>query len=146
MNAVIVQAGDGRVFARPATGGSVTIKVASGAVTVFEARRKAGDAGGPGLHSHQGFDETFYVLSGEWEFVAGDETVIAAAGTVVHLPRGVPHAFRSTGREDGTLLGVANPGGIEEFFEEAARTSDDEAAGLHHGIRWAKSMGATHKP
>jgi len=106
--------------------GSVTVKVATEAGTVFETERAAGDAGGPRLHSHPGFDETFYVVSGEWEFVAGDEKFIAESGSVVHLPRGVFHSFRSTGRVAGKLLGFAVPGGIEDFFEEAARTSNDE--------------------
>jgi mannose-6-phosphate isomerase-like protein (cupin superfamily) len=129
--------GEGRTFARPSTGGSVTVKIASEAVTVFETTRPAGDDGGPGLHSHVAFDETFYVVSGEWEFAAGDDRIIAGAGETVHLPRGIFHSFRSTGREEGRLVGIAVPGGIEDFFEEAAQTADDAGAGRRHGIEWA---------
>ena len=137
VDAIIVKRAEGREIARPGTHGSVTVKVAGNAATVFETRRTAGDAGGPGIHAHPGFDETFYVVSGEWEFVVGDEAVVAEAGTVVHLPRGVFHAFRSTGAADGRLLGVAVPGGIEDFFEEAAKTANDDEAGRRHGISFA---------
>jgi mannose-6-phosphate isomerase-like protein (cupin superfamily) len=113
------------------------VKVANEAATVFETARACGDAGGPGPHSHPGFDETFYVLSGEWEFTMGDRTVFAEQGTVVYLPRGIFHSFKSTGRLDGRLLGVAVPGGIEEFFAEAERTSRDADVGERHGIMFS---------
>ena len=137
MEAAVLKRGEGNLIPRPGTHGSVTVKVANEASTVFETARPSGDAGGPGLHSHPGFDETFYVVSGEWEFVVGERTIVADAGTVVYLPRGVFHTFRSTGRLDGKLFGVAVPGGIEDFFEEAARTSNDDDAGRRHGIEFA---------
>ena len=137
MDAVVMKSGEGKIIPRPMTHGSVTVKIASDASTIFETQRATGDAGGQGLHSHPGFEETFYVVSGEWEFVAGDRTIVGVIGTVVHLPRGIFHGFRSTGRLDGRLLGIAVPGGIEDFFEEAAQTADDEGAGRHHGIEFA---------
>ncbi|MEP7223912.1 MAG: hypothetical protein ABI783_03005, partial [Actinomycetota bacterium] len=85
MDAVIVESGEGKVIPRPMTHGSVTVKIANDVSTIFETERAMGDAGGPGLHSHPGFDETFYVMSGEWEFVAGDRTIVGGTGTVVHL-------------------------------------------------------------
>lgn len=118
----------------PSAHGSVTIKVATGAMTVFETHRPKGDPGGPQRHSHPRFDETFYVLSGEWEFTLGERSVVAGPGTVVHVPRGTFHGFRSTGTADGRLIGMAVPGGIEDYFEEAARTADGRAAAEHHGI------------
>jgi mannose-6-phosphate isomerase-like protein (cupin superfamily) len=123
MKAIVRNAGDGEVFGRPTAGGSVTVKLSGGSATVFETQRAAGDAGGQAQHSHPGFDETLYVVSGQWEFVAGDERFVADAGAVVHLPRGIFHSFRSTGQTDGKLVGIAVPGGIEELFAEAERTA-----------------------
>lgn len=113
MKALVRAAGEGDRYGRQGTGGSVTVKVAGPAATVFETRRAAGDDRGPGRHSHPGFDETFYVVSGEWEFTAGDDRIVASEGALVHMPRGVFHSFRSTGRMEGTLLTLAVPGGIE---------------------------------
>ena len=138
MTTLVKKPGEGQVYARRATGGSVTVKVASEAATVFEANRPAGNSGGPPPHSH-GFDETFYVVSGEWEFVAGGDAVLAVAGTLIHIPRGTVHGFRSTGSTEGKLVGIAVPGGIERFFAEAAQTGDDAQAGRNHGVRWAGS-------
>jgi mannose-6-phosphate isomerase-like protein (cupin superfamily) len=123
MDAIVLKRGEGKPFSRPTAHGSLTVKVANRTSTSFETERATGDAGGPELHSHPGFDETFYVVSGEWEFVAGDGTFVADAGTTVYLPRGIFHAFRSTGRLEGKLFGVAVPGGIEDFFEEAAQST-----------------------
>ncbi|MGZ4131047.1 MAG: cupin domain-containing protein [Actinomycetota bacterium] len=136
MEAIVLANGDGRVFGRPTTNGEVVVKVATEAATIFETQRVAGDALGPGRHAHPGFDETFYVVDGEWEFTAADRTIVAERGTVVHLPRGIFHSFRSTGRLDGRLIGIAVPGGIEDFFAEAARLADDDAAGTAHGIEF----------
>jgi mannose-6-phosphate isomerase-like protein (cupin superfamily) len=136
MEAIVIQPGDGRQIPRPVTHGAVTVKVAGAPATVFETTRAAGDDGGPALHSHPAFDETFYVVSGEWEFVAGDRTLVAGTGSVVHLPRGVFHSFRSTGRLEGKLLGIAAPGGIEDFFEEAAAANEDRMVGRKHGIEF----------
>jgi len=131
---VVLRRGAGRVIPRPMTLGSVTIKIADETSAIFETRRAAGDTGGSGPQSHPGFDETFYVVAGEWEFVVGDRRVVAEPGTVVHLPRGIFHGFRSTGRLDGTILGIAVPGGIEDLFEEAAQAADDDEDGRRHGI------------
>lgn len=60
MTAIVRKPGEGQVYARRATGGSVTVTVATEAATVFEANRSAGNSGGPPAHSH-GFDETFSV-------------------------------------------------------------------------------------
>lgn len=145
MSAVFRKPGEGRVYGRPSTGGAVTIKIASGDATIFETSRPAGDSGGPGLHNHPAFDESFYVLEGEWDFTAGDQTIRAEAGTLVHIPRGVFHSFKSTGRAAGKLIGFTVPGGIELFFEEVASTGDDRAAGARHGINWATAPGVTEQ-
>src|SRR5215510_2545121 len=43
---------------------------------------------GPGAHVHTDTDETFYVLAGEIEMLAGDARFRAGPGDVVHAPRG----------------------------------------------------------
>lgn len=47
------------------------------------------------LHVQPEDDESFYVLDGEMTFfLEGEPPVRARAGHFVHVPRGVPHAFR----------------------------------------------------
>src|SRR5262249_29019966 len=79
--------------------------------------------GGPPPHTHDREDETFYLLQGTVTIWVGDRTVHvtvhASQGDCAHLPRGIVHSFRNTGRESARMLVTATPAGIEKFFEKA---------------------------
>lgn len=73
--------------------------------------------GGPPLHVHQGEDELFYVLDGEYLVQVGDERLSLKAGDCVLGPRGVPHAWAFVGSTVGRmLLSYAPAGKMEAFF------------------------------
>ncbi|MDQ2697296.1 MAG: cupin domain-containing protein [Actinomycetota bacterium] len=55
---------------------------------------------GPGLHWHP-YPETWVVLEGNVEFVAGDERFEATAGHITTVPAELPHKFTNLG--PGTL-------------------------------------------
>jgi quercetin dioxygenase-like cupin family protein len=76
--------------------------------------------GGPPPHIHEREDETFYLLQGTLTVQVGDQTIQASQGDCAHLPRGVVHSFRNTGKESARMLVTATPAGIEKFFEEAS--------------------------
>lgn len=60
------------------------------------------------IHRHAGEDKFYFVLEGEGEFVVGDETRTAGAGTVVWSPAGVEHGVTNTSASRLVLLvGVA---------------------------------------
>jgi quercetin dioxygenase-like cupin family protein len=69
-------------------------------------------------HVHRRDDETFYVLDGEMTFYSGDASVQAGAGTLVHLPRDVPHTF-VVESERARFLVIGTPA-IEDLFFTAA--------------------------
>jgi mannose-6-phosphate isomerase-like protein (cupin superfamily) len=121
---LVVAPGGGTTISWRETGGVVTIKLASettgGAVTVWESYRAAGDTEEPGVHSHPGFDEMFYVLAGEYAFRAGGRRFTVPPGTFVLMPRGIFHTFASTGIIEGRLLQIGVPGGIEDALAEMA--------------------------
>ncbi len=48
-------------------------------------------------HFHRRHDETVTVLSGSGRIRLGDETRVVTAGTVVLIPRGMPHSLVVTG-------------------------------------------------
>jgi quercetin dioxygenase-like cupin family protein len=75
--------------------------------------------GGPPPHVHDREDETFYVLQGTVTVQVGAQTISASQGDCAHLPRGIVHSFRNTGKEDARMLVTATPAGVEKFFEEA---------------------------
>jgi quercetin dioxygenase-like cupin family protein len=69
---------------------------------------------GPPPHSHP-WDETFYVMKGDVHFSMGEDTQLATAGTLVHLPAGTVHWFRC-GREGALMLSVTSRKGASEVF------------------------------
>ncbi len=83
---------------------------------------------GPPPHIHEREDETFYVLEGEFAFLAGEETIWASAGSVVYGPRGVVHTYRNIGDEAGRFLTMITPSGFEEFFYEMGEPVEDPSA------------------
>ena len=70
-------------------------------------------------HIHTFEDETFYLQQGTLTVQVGGNTVTAAAGDAVFLPKGVAHCFQNNGSVDVKAVVVAVPGGLEKFFEEA---------------------------
>jgi mannose-6-phosphate isomerase-like protein (cupin superfamily) len=71
------------------------------------------DPGGPQviapLHVHYADDEAWYVLEGTLGFVLGEDEVEAAAGTAVHVPRGVRHSFSNPRPEPARYLLIMPP-------------------------------------
>lgn len=82
---------------------------------------------GPPPHVHEREDETFYILEGEFEFLAGEEKVRAPADSVVYAPRSVIHTYKNVGNETGRFLTVITPSGLENFFFEVGEPAEDES-------------------
>ena len=93
----------------------------------FMAEVSVPPGGGPPPHIHRREDETFYLQQGTLTIEAGGKTLIASPGDSVHLPRGVVHSFRNTGRVDAKFLMVVTPAGLEKFFEEAFNPAVDRS-------------------
>ena len=73
-------------------------------------------------HLHRDSDEVAYVLSGEVTFKIGDEVTVGGPGTCAFMPRGMPHAWKSTGAETGRVLFLYTPAGAGGLLEEQQRT------------------------
>jgi quercetin dioxygenase-like cupin family protein len=94
-----------------------------GAYALFDSLVLPG--GGPPPHIHTREAESFYVLEGKFEFLAGDHWVKAAPGSFVHVPKGALHTLKNAGSETGRLLTLVVPAGLEKFFEEAGEPGTD---------------------
>jgi quercetin dioxygenase-like cupin family protein len=55
----------------------------------------------PGVHTHNGEDEIFYVISGELTLTCGDDSFDAGPKDFVFLPQNVPHGY--TIKSDGPV-------------------------------------------
>ncbi len=91
------------------TGGSVAV------VRVFV---PPGEGAAPHVHSRE--DEVFTIVRGHYRMRHGDDEIDAPAGSVVFMPKGIPHTFRNIGDEPGEHLLTLIPGGLENMFREAS--------------------------
>jgi quercetin dioxygenase-like cupin family protein len=71
------------------------------------------------LHIHPASDETFYLLEGEILLDLDGERRTLAAGGLVVVPRGVPHAFMVTS-ERTRFLTFQTPGTDQAFYRLAS--------------------------
>jgi oxalate decarboxylase/phosphoglucose isomerase-like protein (cupin superfamily) len=90
---------------------------------------------GPRPHVHRTFEELFYVLEGEFDFLLG---VRVGPGAFVHVPPGVAHDFRNPTGRPARWLGIVYPEALDRYFEQVralAATGRFSAAALRE-LRW----------
>src|ERR1700694_791636 len=80
----------------------------------------------PALHIHHAEDEIFWIIEGHLTYRCGDETFLAAPGSYVRLPRGVPHTFVVEGDSNARYLILYVPGGPERYFVELGRVAEGD--------------------
>lgn len=73
---------------------------------------------GPPPHFHTGQDEYFYVLEGTYEMTVDGKTSEVGPGTMVFLPRGTVHGFKTISAGPGKMLDWSLPGGQDRYFRE----------------------------
>ena len=71
---------------------------------------------GTPLHVHQNEDEYLFVLEGTTRCALGDKIFDAEAGTMVTLPRNIPHAWGNRSSSRLRIAGICYPGGVEEVL------------------------------
>jgi len=93
-------------------------------------------------HRHLAEAETMHIVEGRFEVEVDGELRVAEAGDTLHVPKGVVHATRGSGRR----VVVFSPAGIEAFFLEVGQPTPDEetdvdaalAAAQRHGWRFGR--------
>lgn len=88
--------------------------------------------GGVPAHVHTREDETYVITQGQFRFWRGHEVIDARPGSVVYLPRNVPHQFRNVGTTPGTLVFTITPAGLEKMFLTMSQ----------RGLMWPKDQAA----
>ena len=92
----------------------------AGAATVFETRVPAG-AFVPPPHSHDGFEESVYVVQGDFTFVIDGVVHELGTGQAGFIGRGQVHSFDNAGTTDGMFVSVATPGLFgPDYFHQIA--------------------------
>lgn len=90
----------------------------NGALTFLEATVPAGAGAYP--HVHTQHDEAFYVVSGELEFLNGDESFTAGPGSFYYVPRDTRHRFFNRTLHAAKMVFMYTPGGYEELLFDGA--------------------------
>lgn len=110
-----------------------------GQLSIFLGEYKKGQS--PPLHIHN-FDETFYILEGEFIIQAGDNKFQAQPCDTIFVPGNLPHTYLTVS-ETGKMLFMSSPSGTAEiFFQKISlfkgKPTDEELAELQNstGIRF----------
>ena len=69
---------------------------------------------GTPLHVHQNEDEYLFVLEGTARCALGDKIFDAEAGTMVMLPKDIPHAWGNRSTSKLRMVFICYRGGVEE--------------------------------
>jgi quercetin dioxygenase-like cupin family protein len=125
---IVIQSGEGLVTNSNTTPGrSYALKLLGGntgdSIMLFEETVPIGTKST--FHLHHDSDEVAYVLAGEVTFLIGEEVTVGGPGSCAFMPRGVPHAWKSTGAETGRVLFLYTPakaGGLLEEQHETRRS------------------------
>jgi quercetin dioxygenase-like cupin family protein len=100
---------DNRATALHVVGELITVLAPAHATSGHEIFLQVGtENSGPPPHSHA-WDESFFVIEGRVEFGYDDRKMVAGSGTLVHIPAGTVHWFR-TCAGGARMLSVTGPG------------------------------------
>jgi quercetin dioxygenase-like cupin family protein len=101
----------------------------AGSVAVFEFGVPAGVQLAV-AHSHDGYEETIYVLEGVLSWTVDGEATELGEGEALVIPRGAVHAFANRTDAHAKALAIATPGVIgPSFFQQVAAILDAAAGG-----------------
>ena len=101
-------------------------------IMMFESTAPAGSRST--FHLHRDSDEVAYIIGGELTFKIGDQVTVGGSGTCAFMPRGVPHAWKSTGAESGRVLFLYTPAKAGGLIEEQQRTGRKFASMTDHEL------------
>jgi quercetin dioxygenase-like cupin family protein len=73
---------------------------------------------GPPLHVHADMDHAFYVLEGQFRFVADGKVTIGGPGTFAFVARGTPHTWGNGADTPARALEINVPGGFEDYYRD----------------------------
>jgi mannose-6-phosphate isomerase-like protein (cupin superfamily) len=94
--------------------------VVGGGFGLFESAATPGRIGAV-PHYHQGFSESFWVMSGRLAVMSGTGWEVLGSGDFAHVPVNGVHAFRAVGDELARFLILFVPGAPrEEYFRRLA--------------------------
>jgi quercetin dioxygenase-like cupin family protein len=142
--------GDPFWFLNTLTLNKITGEDTAGGFTIVDHRVPAGFA--PPPHIHHRADEAFFIIDGEFEGFCGEQSWTAGPGSIVFLPREIPHGFAVSQAGPGRTLLILAPAGFDAFVaqlgEPAAelRLPDPSPPDIGRVVELAAAHGITILP
>jgi quercetin dioxygenase-like cupin family protein len=122
----------------------VTIRVSTpdgpDGISVLEHRMPYGSS--PPFHLHRTEDEVFQILEGEYRLKVQDQEQRAGPGTILLLPKGVPHTYRVESAQGGRCLTITVHGDFERFVRAISRPAERPELPKPAGLPSADAMQA----
>lgn len=87
-----------------------------GAYFVLELTSTPGN--GVPCHVHEREDEVMFVLQGRYAMELNGQEFEVGPGSLVNLPRNLPHGYRCLGPEPGKILVTVMPAALEGMFQD----------------------------
>ena len=94
-----------------------------GQLSILDHRVPSGFAPPPHLHHHS--DEALLILDGQLKGFCGDHRWRAGPGSLVFMPRAIPHGFTVSDAGPGRIIIVASPGGFDQFVAVVGEPAPD---------------------
>jgi quercetin dioxygenase-like cupin family protein len=74
--------------------------------------------GGPPTHIHSREDELFICVAGEVTVELDGDVHVLPPGSLLLMPRGVPHMFYNAGDQEARIIAVVSPPGLERYYRD----------------------------
>ena len=97
--------------------------------------------GGPPPHFHP-WDESFYLVSGELEYVIDGKPGVAIAGAFVHLPAGTVHSYTSKA-DPSVMIAVTSRAGASALFVDLDAASAEAPPTMERVVEVANAHQVT---
>lgn len=124
----LVPAGQGRQLEAGATRPTIKVGPHGGSRLIGMLESELPPGGGFPAHVHDSYEEVFYVLDGEVEYLIDEMWVTAPAGSTVFVPPGGVHGFRNHSGKPARHLAIASPAEAMTMIEELTKTTPEHRA------------------
>ena len=123
----------------------MTAAETKGAYSLFEYVVPVG-LGGPPTHIHSREDELFICVAGKVRIELDGQEHILTPGSVLLMPRGVPHMFHNPFDEETRIIAVVTPPGLENYYRGLSQLPPGRDMTLVAGVMKEFGLSLQKKP
>jgi uncharacterized cupin superfamily protein len=144
---VVLQPGQGEILQLGASSPTVKVSAAIGSMRLGVIDSWLPPGGGFVFpHWHEDFEEVFYVLAGEIEYLTGTTWITAGPGCTIFVPATVIHAFRNTSGQAARHLVIGAPAEMIDLVRDLGTVSPSQFESVHEQHRSHFARQSPHFP